>query len=205
MDIVTLPVGQMAANCYLVSDKETKKSIIIDPGDDADYIQQSLSDNHLVPVQIIATHGHFDHIMGVLELKLAFNIPFFIHLRDEFLVKSMQSGASHFLGINPGPPPPIDGFLKIGYPIKFGSCKLSVIETPGHTPGSLCFYGKEQNILFTGDLLFAGGGVGRTDFAYSDPEMLKESLKKIFKLPGNTVIYPGHGDSSTLQKEKTFH
>lgn len=201
LNILTLPVGQMQENCYLVYDKKTLEAIIIDAGDDGDYIERIISDNRLVPQLIIATHGHFDHILAVTELKLAYNIPFKIHKDDEFLVKNMQNSAKHFLGITTDPPPIIDGFLAPKSRIKIGGSKLEIIETPGHTPGSCCFYIKSENVLFTGDLLFADAAVGRTDFSYSNAKLLEKSLQKIFKLPPQTIIYSGHGKSSTLSEE----
>lgn len=205
LKIITLVVGQMQENCYLVYDSKSLNTVIIDPGDDADYIERIIADNKLIPKLIIATHGHFDHIMAVMELRLAYNIPFKIHKNDEFLVKNMQSSAKHFLGITTDPPPIIDGFLNPKSGIKIDSIQLETIETPGHTPGSCCFYLKKENILFTGDLLFADGGVGRTDFSYSDAEKLKKSIKKVFSLPLITQILPGHGRSSTLAVEISYY
>lgn len=205
LEVVSLIVGQMQENCYLVFDNKSLETLIIDPGDDADYVERIIGDKKLIPVQIIATHGHFDHIMAVTELKLAYNIPFCIHQDDEFLVKNMKSSAKHFLGIETDPPPIIDEFLNPKSKIKIGDNYLKTIESPGHTPGSCCLYSKEENILFTGDLLFARGGVGRTDFSYSDTGKLKKSLKKIFKLPPETQILPGHGRSSTLLEEINHH
>ncbi len=205
LEIITLIVGQMQENCYLVYDSKSLEVMIIDPGDDADYIERIIADNKLKPTEIIATHGHFDHIMAVTELKLAYGIPFAIHKNDEFLVKNMQSSAKHFLGIITDPPPAIDEFLDTKSLIKIGDYQLEIIETPGHTPGSCCFYSKAENILFAGDLLFADGGVGRSDFSYSNGEELQISLKKIFKLSPETIIYSGHGRSSTLKEESTFH
>lgn len=199
--VQTLPVGQMQTNCYLVIDTESRKCIIIDPGDDADYIQRIIQDNNYLPQIIIATHGHFDHIMGVTELQLAYNIPFLIHKKDEFLVRMMQSSAKHFLGLDTDPPPLINGFLEPSEFIKLSKVKINTIETPGHTPGSICLYSDEDNFIICGDLLFAGGGVGRTDFSYSNPQELKESINVIFKLPKKTILYPGHGKPSTLQEE----
>jgi len=204
LEVLTLVVGQMQENCYLVYDTNTFEAIIIDPGDDADYIEKIIADHKLIPQLILATHGHFDHIMAVMELKLAYNIPFKIHKEDEFLVKNMSLSAKHFLGIVTQPPI-IDGFLNPKASIKIGSHTLEIIETPGHTPGSCCFYFKKENISFTGDLLFAGGGVGRTDFSYSNPEAFKKSLQEIFKLPSEITIYSGHGRSSTLKKEISYH
>lgn len=203
MKILTLPVGQLQTNCYLLIDEKTEKVLIIDPGDDADYIQRIISDHSCTPIKIIATHGHFDHIMAITELKLAYNIPFLINKKDEFLVKNVQSSAKHFLGIQPDPPPTIDKYL--AKTVTFGNEKLEVIETPGHTPGSICLYHKKSNSLFTGDLLFSQGSVGRTDFSYSNTNHLQESLKNIFSLPLSIAIYPGHGNPSTLKEEVKFH
>lgn len=205
LQVLTLAVGQMQENCYLVYDEKSLEAIIIDPGDDADYIERIIEDNKCIPRSIIATHGHFDHIMAVLELKLAYNIPFLINKNDEFLVRNMASSAKHFLGITTDPPPDINGYIQDKEKIKLGAESLTVIAVPGHTPGSICLYSKKDNLLFTGDLLFADGGVGRTDFSYSDSKELKKSLQKIFRLPPRTRILPGHGRSSTLIEESQFH
>ena len=125
--------------------------------------------------------------------------------KDKFLVKNMTSSTEHFIGIMPGPPPEVDGNLDEENKIKIGNSVLSVIETPGHTPGSICLYDSKNNILFSGDTLFAQGGTGRTDFSYSDKIQLTSSLKRIFALPGKTRIFPGHGRSSTLRMESNYH
>ena len=205
MEIIALPVGQLQANCYIVYDRESSNGVIIDPGDDADYIERIIADYKIIPGSIIATHGHFDHIMAVLELKLAYKIPFKINCKDKFLINNMSSSAKHFIGIQSGPPPEIDVCLKDKDTIKIGNQSLVVMETPGHTPGSICLYSKENKALFTGDSLFADGGVGRTDFSYSKLDDLIKSLKKIFSFPPNTQILPGHGRVSTLEEEKPFH
>src|SRR3990172_979126 len=105
-----LSVGQLQTNCYLV--KEVGKCVIIDPGDDADYIQRIIADENLIPTKIIATHGHFDHILAVYELKLAYNIPFLMSKYDEFLLKRMSSSAKKFTKITTGLPPKVDNYLK---------------------------------------------------------------------------------------------
>jgi hydroxyacylglutathione hydrolase len=202
LSIVTLPVGQMQTNCYLVADEELPDCLVIDPGDDAEYIKQEISRRKLIPKLIIATHGHFDHIMAVTELQLIFRIPFFVHSDDEFLVCSMRKSARYFLGIDCGPEPKVNGYLKDSQKLVLGKETFTVISTPGHTPGSVCIYSKANNTLFTGDLIFAGGGIGRTDFSYSSSQKLQISLKKIFNISSSTVIYPGHGDDSTLSDEQ---
>ena len=173
--IETLVVGQMATNCYIAG------GIIIDPGDDAEYIMSHLK---TAPTMIIATHGHFDHIMAAYALQLAFNIPFYIHEDDKFLLASMQSSANHFLGFTHVDPPPKPSKIQ----------NISFIHTPGHTPGSICLYFKKEGVVFTGDTIFAGGAVGSTDHKYSNP--LSQSIKKFLALPPETKIFPGHGDTN---------
>ncbi len=195
LDILTLPVGQLSTNCYVISDRETSECLILDPGDDADYIERCISDKKLYPFLIITTHCHFDHILAAAELKLNYHIPFKIHKNDEFLLDNMESSARHFLGIEVGPKPTIDGYLKDGDSLEIGILKFKVIETPGHTPGSICFYQKDEKVIFSGDLLFSQGGVGRSDFSYSNTRLLHESIKKVSALPQNTNVYPGHGQA----------
>jgi len=205
LDIVTLTVGQLQTNCYLVIDGTTSDALIIDPGDDADYIERIISDKRLNPKSIIATHGHFDHILAVTELTLAYKIPFLIHKDDEFLVSNMQNSAKHFEGIDVDPPPRIDKFIDELNLITVGSHSLRVFHTPGHTPGSLSIYNKKQSFLICGDLLFAGGAVGRTDFSYSDPKLLAQSLSKVLLLSQDTIVYPGHGDRTKIGIERSIY
>lgn len=191
-----LTVGQLQTNCYLVISED--EVLIIDPGDDADYIQRILKDEEVKPAKIIATHAHYDHILAAEELKQAFDIPFLMHKEDEFLLERMATSAEHFSKIKSGPPPEIDEYLKNGDLLKIGNCKLKIISTPGHTPGSVSLYNKEKKLVFAGDLIFAGGGIGRTDFSYADSSKLRQSINKIRKLPSKTVIYSGHGEESIV-------
>jgi len=205
MNIITLPVGQLQTNCYIVIDRQTSKALIIDPGDDADYIQRIIADERVKPVGIIATHGHFDHILAATELQLAYNIPFSINAKDEFLVKRMGESARYFTGVSSGPPPKISSHLTPGQKITLSKTNLKVVETPGHTPGSLTLYCETEKIAFVGDLLFADGGIGRTDFSYSSHSKLERSIKKILKLPPETVLLSGHGSETTIANERPFH
>lgn len=195
-----LVVGQLSTNCYLVWEEKSKKVIIIDPGDDGDFIIRRTQDLKLNPKLIVATHGHFDHVLGVTELKLALNIPFVINQKDLFLLRQAQQSAKHFLKLTVDPVIEPDRFVKDGDEIIFGKEKLRVIETPGHTPGGISLLGK--GVLFSGDTLFADG-FGRTDFSYGSKEELKKSLKKLFNLPGKTTVYPGHGEETTIAEGKT--
>lgn len=216
MQIEQLVVGQLQANCYLVWDEKTSQAIIIDPGDDGDFIIRRIQDFNLEPKLVIATHGHFDHVLAVTELKLAFNIPFLIHRADLFLLNRAPRTAQFFTGVKSDPSLPADKFIKEGDIIKFGKESLKVIETPGHTPGSICLYQKRdtvhprggvapaahlggEGILFSGDTLFAQG-VGRTDFKYASKEQLEKSIEKLLKLPPETLVYPGHEETEIIEE-----
>ncbi len=188
LEITTLTVGQMAANCYIVG------NIIIDPGDDAEYIMSHCTEK---PTLVIATHGHFDHIMAAFALQKTYNVPVYIHADDMFLARRMKESAKHFLGITTDPPPEITPVTNDTYE------GFRILHTPGHTPGSICLVG--DGVIFTGDTIVAQGAVGRTDHSYSSPEDLHTSIMTILKYPASTVIYPGHGSSSSVGKERRFH
>jgi glyoxylase-like metal-dependent hydrolase (beta-lactamase superfamily II) len=199
MQIKSLQVGQLNTNCYLAWDKTNFETVVIDPGDDADYIVRQIQNFNLQPALVIVTHGHFDHILAVTELKLVFKIPFWMHSADLPLLKRARSSARHFTGVNPDPVPTVDKFVKNGNLIKFGQEKLTILETPGHTPGGISLLG--QGMIFTGDTLFRQA-VGRTDFRYASDQDLKASLTKLFRLPNRTLVYPGHGEITTIGEEK---
>jgi len=202
VSIKDLKVGQLDTNCYLLSDNKNN-TIIIDPGDSADYIENIISDCELTPKMIIATHGHFDHIMGAFEIQEAYNIPFFIKKEDDFLVKGMKNSAAYFLGINKGIYPPRNiKYLK--NKVSFGCLDIEVIHTPGHTPGSVLLNLKSEKKAFCGDLIFKNNCVGRYDFSYSSLSDLKKSVKKVLSLPLETDIYPGHYEKFILSDIKDY-
>ncbi len=203
LKIVQLPVGQLKSNCYLVTERDSGETIIVDPGEDADFIHRKLADSDLKPSKIIATHGHYDHVLAVLELKLVYKIPFLMHEDDEFLLENMSASAKYYSGIKSGPIPKIDKYLEENDILTLGKYKLKVIHTPGHTPGSISIYNK--NILLVGDLIFERGAVGRTDFSYSDNKLLRNSIKKILTLPNGTIVYSGHGEKTKIGVEKKYH
>jgi len=205
LETTTLEVGQLKTNCYIITDTNTNEGIILDPGDEADFLIQKISDLEIIPTQIIATHCHFDHVMAVNELKLAFNIPFLCNKKDVPLLSWMRKSAVHFTGFDPGPPPIPDKFLTNGQKLKIADRKLKVISTPGHTPGSISLYQKDKGVVFSGDTIFANGAIGRWDFPYANKKLLLKSVNKILSLPKNTTIYPGHGEPSIIAKERKNH
>jgi len=200
MHLDKLVVGSLQTNCYLAWDEETQESIVVDPGDDSHFIIQRILDLNLRPQLIIATHGHFDHVLGATELKLAFKIPFLLNQKDFFLYKRAAKTSKFFSGISADPIIDVDKFLKEGDIIQFGKGKLGVIETPGHTPGSITLFG--EKIIFSGDVIFREG-YGRTDFSYAFEGDLKKSAQKILKLSPETIIYPGHGPEFSVEEARS--
>lgn len=207
MEIKILVLGELQTNCYIVYDQNTKQGIIIDPADDANFISEQILSLKIIPTGIYATHGHFDHLLAADELQMAFNIPFYVHEKDLFLVKNLAKNAAFWTKrkVIEKPPKevrPLRGRTSTTTSIAsqgdaLRSWQAQIIWTPGHTPGSVCLYFPKEGILFSGDTLFADG-VGRTDLSYSSSKDLQKSLKKLSKLPQETKIYPGHGEISTL-------
>lgn len=198
-----LLVGTLQTNCYLIVDEGSKEAAIIDPGGDADYITDVVAELEAKPSQIIATHGHFDHLLAVNEIKLAYNIPFLMNKTDEKFLNWMRKSAVSFTNIDPGPAPRIDHNLKGGEILEISSVGFRVIETPGHTPGSISLYSKEKAVVFVGDVIFSDGALGRTDLPYSDKKDLETSVKKLLKLPKETIVYSGHGPKTTIGSLQT--
>ena len=199
LNVQRLPLGEMLANCYLISSHA--EVLIIDPADESDFISGLILKSSLQPKALIATHGHLDHILASEELKLSLKIPFYANKKDFFLISKMPKQAQKYLKTT-ALPVKIDQDLKDKDKIKLGDEILEVIEIPGHTPGSICLYSKSSKAAFVGDLVFKDGSVGRYDFGYSDKVELKKSVSKILKLPGDTIIYPGHGEAFLLKDTK---
>lgn len=192
-------VGPLETNCYVVFCPDTKECAIIDPGAEAERIVSVINSLALKPVMILNTHGHVDHTGANVEIKERYNIPILLHEADlPLLEESIQLEFGLMLGAKPTPNP--DRLLTDQDEIKIGNFSLKVIHTPGHTPGSVCFY--TEGTLFSGDTLFCGG-VGRTDLPGGSWKELARSLKtKIMTLPDTTVVLPGHGPKTTIGDER---
>ena len=195
MEILSFSLGALNTNAYLVFCPKTRAGLIIDPADEANFLSEKILREKIKPLAIVATHGHFDHLLAANELQLAFGIPFLIHQNDQKILSTLQKSASWHLRRKMSEEPPKKlSFLKEGEKICFGKEWLTVIELPGHTPGSIGLYNFSQKILFSGDTIFKDG-VGRADFAYSSPESLTQSLQKIREKFTGFRIFPGHGES----------
>lgn len=202
MKIETIPTKPIDENCIILKDESSKQALVIDPGSDIENILKYIGDFNVI--SILATHGHYDHVGQVATLKELYKAPFYMHKEDEFLLEDeIFPGFSSY--INAKKPPKPDFYLKDEEELYFWQESIKIIHTPGHTPGSCCFYIKSQNILIAGDTLFKGG-VGRTDLPGGSWEALSNSLKKIFSLlPPDTKVICGHYDSTTLSHEAKFN
>lgn len=206
LDIYRLVTGIMASNCYILADKETANMIIIDPGDDPEYIVNTVTQLGGIPMAIVATHGHFDHVLGGFTVEHSFDVPFYMNPKDKFLLDRMQQSARHFLGVRQVDPPPIiTNDLLEGTEIRFGKNILRSFSSPGHTPGSMTLTVKGCRVMFVGDVLFADGGTGRTDQSYADRSALISSITQILTFPPDTIILSGHGEQTTIQQEKKYN
>lgn len=205
MPVEILEVGQLKTNCYLVFDEKSREALIIDPGDDAEFIMAKIKDLDLKPKAILATHGHFDHVLAVTELKLAYKISFYLNYQDKVILDRMKNTAKYFLHLDVGPKPFIDKYLKDKDIISLSDLKLQVLESPGHTPGGICLYCVLENFILTGDTIFANGAFGRTDLQGGDEKIIKKSIKKILSFPENTIVYSGHGESTTIKNERKYY
>jgi hydroxyacylglutathione hydrolase len=196
--IHTLVVGHLQTNCYILQSDST--ALVIDPGDEPDRILRFLDDLKVKPSQIIATHTHFDHVLGVDKIRTALKIPFLIHRDDLSMLESMQSRVLQFMGLSVPPPPKVDRFLADEELVTVGHDTVKVLHTPGHSPGSISLSG--PGYVLTGDALF-NQSIGRTDLPGGDLDTLVRSITdRLFSLHDDTVVYSGHGPETSIGDEK---
>ena len=199
MEIKTYIVGDFQVNCYLVADKTSLQCAVIDAGGVSHELDGYIDSNNYTVKYIIFTHGHFDHIGGAEYYHKKYpKAKILIHSADSDCLTDETANFTYpapykFVPVKP------DVLLKDGDVIRFGSVSLRVIHTPGHTPGGISLY--SDGVLFSGDTLFFRS-VGRTDFPGGSFETLKQSVRKLYKLPDNTVVYTGHGCRTSLSEEK---
>jgi glyoxylase-like metal-dependent hydrolase (beta-lactamase superfamily II) len=214
-----LPVGMLQCNCHIIGDPKTLEAVIIDPGDDAEQILSVIQRHKLRVSAIMITHTHIDHVGGLRRLREATGAPVRIHPDDLELYRMLDVQAA-WLGMKAPEKVEVDELLRDGDSIRWGRFQARVLHTPGHTQGSVCLYMTseipseravalaaestegEPGRLFAGDTLFAGS-IGRTDLWGGSFETIIDSLKgKVLALPDDTIVFPGHGPSTTIGEER---
>ncbi len=204
MKLKTLQLGHIEANCYIISD-DNGVGAVIDPGDFNSSLLSVISESAIKELKyIILTHGHFDHISGVGRLKEKYpNAQILIGAGDSYFLQSdLFSGAAYF-GYS-FTPCTADKLLYNGNVINVGNIEIKAFSVPGHSPGGMFFYIENENIMFTGDTLFKGS-VGRTDLQGGNHPALMKSVKLLKNFPKETVLYPGHGESTTVEQECMYN
>jgi glyoxylase-like metal-dependent hydrolase (beta-lactamase superfamily II) len=220
LEVSRWALGPLRSNCYLVS--AGGEAVIIDPGwhEDVDVVLEEVRARGLKVKIVIATHGHFDHVAGVSIVKRVLAVPFAMHQADVDIARRAHRSAYRYIGVEPPEVPEPDMLLKEGDVVEIGGVRLRILETPGHTPGSITVVGNleaftgdllmeayralsktyTEPVAFTGDTLFKGT-IGRVDLPGSSPTQMILSLRKIARLNARTTIYPGHGPPTTLAEE----
>lgn len=197
MDVKKLVLGRMHTNCFFIINN--KKCIIVDPGSDFERIVSVIEKNEYDPVAIFLTHGHFDHIMAVNELKEKYGINVYASKGEKALLKDVRLNCSFSFGNDYATD--ADVYLNDGQWLNVAGIDIKVIYSPGHTAGSCCYYIKDEKALIAGDTLFYTS-VGRSDLPTGDERTLLKSLKMLMELPAETKVYCGHGPETTIGFEK---
>ncbi len=205
LNIQRFVCNPLQENTYVVSD-ETREAVIIDCGAWSDVerqaIRQYIADEGLTPVHLLATHGHLDHNIGNRFVQDEWGLRVEIHSGDESLISSLPKQAAGMWGITLPPEQlaPVGRYLSETDIIRFGSHELGILETPGHSPGGVFYYCKDEAVTFSGDTLFRGS-IGRCDFEGGSMFLIIQSLRMICQLPDDVKVYPGHGEATTIGYE----
>jgi glyoxylase-like metal-dependent hydrolase (beta-lactamase superfamily II) len=198
---VILPVGLLQCNCSIFGDEQTREAIVIDPGDEIEKITEVLERNKLKVKAIVITHAHIDHVAGAHKLRASTGAPVYMNERDTELLDALDTQAK-WLGVNTPPRVEIDSAADDGSVLRLGPAQFQVLHTPGHTQGSLSLWIPEENKLIAGDTLFRDS-IGRTDLPGGNTRQILSSIKtRLFELPDQTVVFPGHGPNTTIGREK---
>ena len=200
MEVITLNSNEMAQNAYLYFDPQSKEGVVIDPGDNEQDILAAIESKGINLQCILLTHGHYDHIYAADEVKAQTNTPIVCHRNESAVLADPNLNLSVMIDKNISVTS--DRELDDGGEITIGAGKLKVIHTPGHTPGGICFYDEENEMIFTGDTLFMES-IGRSDMHMGDHDTLIGSInQKLMTLPESVKVFSGHGLASTIGHEK---
>ncbi len=197
----TIVVGALGVNCFILGDKQSNEGVVVDPGADCDLILDAVTRFGIKIKYIVNTHGHFDHVGCNRSLKEKTGAELLIHQGDQKLLEMAAKSAQKY-GLRAEDSPAPTRFLEDGMKLEFGRRSIEVLHTPGHTQGGCCLLLPNEKLVITGDTLFADS-VGRTDLPGGSHEQLMASIKaKLMPLPDDTTVWPGHGPSSTIGRER---
>src|ERR1043166_7206210 len=198
MNIDFRTVGGFAGNAYIVLDDAARRGVLVDPGDGADDLIEMVDASGATLEAIWLTHAHIDHIGAIAGVKRVWNVPVYLHPADQPLYDRGAMQAAVY-GVPFEQPPAPDRTLTDGDVISVGSLDFDVLHVPGHAPGHVAFV--REGYMIGGDLLFAGS-IGRTDLPLANPDHMMESLERVAALPEQTVVYPGHGPTTSIGRER---
>lgn len=203
MKIEKFVLGSMGTNCYLLINEESKELVMVDPATCPDYLVSHIKSNGYTPKAILLTHAHFDHVMGIDGFVKEFEIPVYLHEEEKKILGDPQLNLSGVFGVS-------YSYSKVECLVdeqilELAGFQFKVIHTPGHTAGGCCYYEEAEGVLFSGDTLFYQN-VGRTDFPTGSMSTLVRSIKeKLFCLPDDVMVYPGHDDVTCIADEKVYN
>jgi hydroxyacylglutathione hydrolase len=199
-----IPVGLLQCNCSIVGDEASHEAMVIDPGDNIEEVLALIRKHNLKVKQIVITHAHIDHVGGAMKLRAATGAPILLNQNDYALLKILDVQAAWIGMPNPGKVD-VDHDIAAGECVSAGSLIANVLDTPGHTEGSICLHFPKEKKLIAGDTLFAGS-IGRTDLPGGDTQKIMRSLHTVvLALPDDTVVIPGHGELTTIGKEREMN
>ena len=196
-------VGPIQTNCYFMENTETKELLIVDPGDQADVLMRKIDETGAKPVAILLTHGHFDHVTASNPLREHYNIPVYAHDTEKPMLQAAElnpfTGSSETFEVQ------VDQYLSGEPTIELAGFSIRILHTPGHTPGGVCYYFPDEKVLFSGDTLFRAS-MGRTDFPGGSASQLVRNIEtKLFTLPEDVDVFPGHEDTTNIGWEKKYN
>lgn len=201
LDVRGVVVGLFRENCWIVGSRQRGEACVIDPGDEPEEILALARDMGVRITRVVASHAHLDHIMAVGAIQAATGAPFLLHADDQAIADGLPESVRRFFGREVPPAPAPAAYLADGDDLEVGGARLTVLHTPGHTPGSISLYAPEAGLLFSGDTLFRGS-IGRTDLPGGDYEQIIASITdRLMPLPPTTRVLPGHMQETTIGEE----
>ena len=200
----TIVLGDVSTNCYLIYNQKSREAVVVDPADNGAFVLNKCWELQVKPVAVILTHGHFDHILAVEDICRAFSCQVYAGREEDRLLQDSSMNLSTIMGTE-RTIVCADVLVKEKDELSLAGFKWNVLETPGHTAGSVCYYIPSEQVLFSGDTLFAGS-LGRTDLPTGDQKAIVSSIReKLLPLPEETKVFPGHGEGTTIGRERRYN